>query len=450
MTKNLVTKQTKQLEGFAWAIKQHAQNQPPPVGETWEDNISAKAEKIANTEADMADYEPDDPNPPDPDEPYEPPYTEVERDEVLAMPVWDENRIHYMALPGYIYRFLRDDPEATKDKVYELVRQARIAGCKYVRTFLINGSRKDTERYIMDALPWEMVKVQQDGKQLKKIDYTKRNDYYFECCGVIEEACKYWKVHHQPTFWMDRYNEDVFDVRFNMQGVNGYRSDDALAIKCQFIYDYLAFQHNYRADDYKHCWEIENEPTHANHTEGGVIADQNLVMFRAAERHGTRINETMTCSGGTEFSHANFVEEDCDTFNRCFGSDEFASRLVKPEWHSVSTLDDLLYKMNWGAALGSGWKHLCNNEDGANSGSYSPIPWTPYCQANYEELVETCIVAIQSSAEKGKRWIFTLFAMDCLEIDPDDGIAKETYNLARMDWHRYHALRDVRLDLADS
>ena len=334
--------------------------------------------------------------------------------------------------------------------MYELVRQARIAGCKYVRTFMINGDRSVSERYIMDALPWQMVKVEVNGKQVRKIDYTLRNDYYFECCGVIEEACKYWKIHHQPTFFMDRYNYDVFDARFNVQGVNGYRSAGALKIKSQFIYDYMDFQHNYRPDSYRHCWEFENEPFHkGDHWLGATIADQNLVMYRKAQEHGARIDEGMTCSGSSEFSHANFVEKHWfASLNRYFGSDEFATRKVKPEWHSVSTLDDLLHKMEWDKALASGWRHLCNNEDGANSGSYNPIPWTPYKQANYDELVEMCTFAITTAGSRGKRWIFTLFAMDCLEIDPDDGIAKETYNLERMNWHRYHAPRDVRLDLA--
>lgn len=443
MAKNLEKKLSKQLQGVAWATKNFAKGAPPPEGETWEDNIEEKCDRVAKTVAKMSDYEEDDEEPIDPGEPYTPPYTKEERDAVLAMPVYDECRIHYMALPGYIYRNLKTDPERTRNKVYELVRQARIAGCKYVRTFLINGSRAPTERYIMDAIPWEMSSV--DGT--RKIDYTKRNDYYFECCGVIEEACKYWKVHHQPTFFMDRYNYDVFDSRFNVNGVRGYRSLEALDVKCQFIYDYMEFQHNYRPADYKHCWEIENEPFHnQDHTLGLIIGHQNLKMFRAAERHGTRIHETMTCSGTSEFSHVELIEENCETFSRCVGSDEFKDRDVKPEWHSTSTLDSLL-ATEFMHGVGSGWRHLCNNEDGADAGSYNPIPWTSFKQGNYDELCEMINFAITATRSRGKRWIFTFFAMDCLEIDPDDGIAKETYNLSRMYWHRYHAYRDTRQDL---
>lgn len=450
MGKNLESQLSKKLQGISWATQKAAQGAPPFEGETWADNIEGKCDAAAKVVSKMSGYEPpEEGEDPDPGE-YVPPYTEAERAEVLAMPVYDECRVHYMGLPGKIYRDLRGAPKETRDLIYELTRQVRLAGGKYLRDFMMNGSRDPDERYMLDALPWEMVKVQEGGKQVKKIDFTLRNDYYFECCGIIEEACKYWKIHHQPTLFMDRYNYDIFDPRYNIQGVNGYRSASALVYKCRFIHDYMEFQHSYRPDDYKHCWEIENEPTHhGNHQLGAIIADQNLVMFREAEEHGARIDETMTCSGGSEFSHANFVGEHWfPSLQRYFGSDEFKSRKVKPEWHSVSTLDDLLYKMDWNAALGSGWRHLCNNEDGADSGSYNPVPWSNFRLANYEESVEMIHFAISSAKARNKRWIFTFFMMDCLQVDPDDGVVKETYDLSLMDFDRIKSYKDVRLDLS--
>jgi len=423
----------------------------PPEGETWDDVIEKRCDNAARSSAKMADYTPPEDEPdPDPNGDFEPPYTSEERQAVLAEPVFEELGVHFMGLPGWIYRNLREYPNQTKTTVYELARQVRLAGGKYLRTFLMNGSRQPHERYMMDALPWEMVKVVEGGNQLRKVDFESVNEYYYECCAVIEEAVKYWKIHHRPTFYMDRYNNDIFDPRFNIQGVNGYRSDGALAYKGKFIYDYMDFQHKFRAEDYKHAWEIENEPFHhGNHQLGAVIADQNLAMFRWAERHGARIDETMTCSGSSEFSHANFVEEEYfPGLGRTFGSDEFASRKVKPEWHSVSTLDDLLYKMDWNSALASGWRHLCNNEDGADSGSYNPVPWSPFRLANYAESVEMCMFAITSASARGKRWFFTYFMMDSLQVDPDDGVVKETYDLSKMDFKRIHAFKDVRLDLS--
>lgn len=456
MAQNQEAKLSKNLQGISLATYHKGAGTPPPEGMTWDDVIEKRCDNAARSTAKMSDYTPpeegEEPDPEDPGDDYVPPYTQAEIDEALAVTTYPECRMHFMGLPGWIYRFFKEDPKMVRDTVYELARQVRLSGGMYLRTFMMNGSRDADERYMMDALPWMMVKVKEGGKEIKKVDFEQPNEFYYECCGIIEEACKFWKIHHQPTFYMDRYNEDIFDARFNIQGVNGYRSESALVYKCRFIYDYMDFQHNYRPDDYKHGWEIENEPFHhRNHYLGATIADQNLVMFREAERHGARIDETMTCSRYSEFSHANFVGEHYFApLQRTFGSDEFESRKVKAEWHSVSTLDDLLYKMDWEGALGSGWKNLCNNEDGADSGSYNPVPWSPFRLADYDESVEMITYAITSSRACGKRWFFTYFMMDCLQVDPDDGIVKETYDLSKMDFERIKAYKHVRLDLDEA
>lgn len=435
----------RKLNKQAWLTKHDAQNSPVIGGnDPWEKRIKQNSKDLAELICDE-DEEPQIPVGP---VKYVPSYSTGVVLRTLALPQYKEYAIHYMGLPGYVYRHLRDAPRETIDKVYELARLTREAGADALRTFMMNGSRARSEKYMFEALPWQMVKGSWQGKQVKQIDFSQRNDYYFECCQVIEDACKYWDIKHRPTIWMDRYNYDIFDERFNVQGVNGFRSAHAQKIKINFMIDYFMFQMSIRGIKYDSTFEIENEPTHhRNHELGGLIADQNLEMFRALQDLGMQIEDLWTCSGGSEFSHANFVGEDCETFNRCFGSDEFKSRLVKPEYHEVSTLQSL-WDANFDHGLSSGWKQLCFNEDAANVGSYSPIPWTNYKLGNYVEVFDMLDVALREcKAHRGKRFFFTMFMMDCLELDEADGIAKETYLLHEMNWKRTKAYPDVRKHL---
>ncbi len=380
---------------------------------------------------------------------YWPKYSREEKDRVHALPWHGKYAIHMMGLPGFIYRNLKIDRKKTIDTVFELIRLAREDGARYIRTFMMNGSRRASERYMKKALPW----VTLPGG---RIDFSQRNDYYFQCCEVIERACKTWHCIHRPTFYMDRYNYDIFRAVNNVQGIEGFRSAGAQAVKIKFMCDYIKFQKNDLHNNSRSTFEIENEPAHhGDHQLGFLMADQNLEMFRAVEALdlGTRINEVWTCSGMSEFQHANFVGRHY-AFGRWFGADEFRTRKVHPEWHGMSTLDSIQDDLI--AGLGSGWRHLAYNSDGANVGSYNPIPWTNFRQASYDELVEMFTFAIMQSHDRGKDFYFTCFAMDCLQQDPIDNVAKETYDLSKMDWStdnyrgRYSAYRDVVADLGYS
>lgn len=368
---------------------------------------------------------------------YTPKYSREFRDKIKALPVYEELSIHYLGLVGYVYRHLKTNPRVTIDKVYTLALRARQRGARYVRSFLMNGKRTESERYMVDALPW----VTTNGI----IDFDRDNAYYWECVKIVEKACRYWNTRHRPTFWMDRYNYDIFDRSNNKQKIHGYRSEEALKVKIDFMCDYALFQEQIIKTPM--TFEIENEPSHKkDHGLGGLIADQNLEMWRAVEslNLGSKIADVWTCSGTSEFSHANFVGRHY-AWGRHFGSAEFKSREVKAEYHNVSTLDSLL-RHNWDKALGSGWPQLCNNEDAANDGSYSPIPWTKYKQANYEESLEMCEYAIKTTRARRKRWYFTYFSMDSISLD-SDGIAKETYNMNTMNWLRMDAYRTARMKL---
>jgi len=76
-----------------------------------------------------------------------------------------------MCLAGWGYRNIDEHPSLVHQQIYEVARRTRIAGAKYLRSFLMNGSRKKSEKYIMDALPWIMVT--DDGR--RKIDFDVPN-----------------------------------------------------------------------------------------------------------------------------------------------------------------------------------------------------------------------------------------------------------------------------------
>lgn len=384
--------------------------------------------------------------------PYIPSYPQAEINRVLAIKTYPEFAAHLMGLTPYAYRFFRDDPKGTTDLVYELVKRLREQGVGVIREFLINGSRKPSERYIMDALPWVMVK----RNKRKVIDFTLRNDYYFECSKMIDRACQYWEVEHRATLTMDRYNYDIFRPENNIQNISGYRSPEAELIKRAFGIDYMSSV----IRGHK-TLEGENEPAHhGDHALGLQIAYNTHDLFTAIRDAGLiKIEDFWTCSSGSEFAHAGLVEpHEFVVGGKVYivGDAEICprprDRKVKPDYHGQTTLNSVLASGFASHGLPSAWHYLCSNEDGgAVDGDYEPLPWAIKLRvASYEQLSETCSFCITSTRDHKKNWFFTAFLMTSLSMD-SDGIPKETYDLDRMqpDIERIGAYRDTRegLDL---
>lgn len=433
--------------GRDWAL-----GGPPPAGfESWEERAALQGDRLARTIAKMSGYTPP-PNGGNGGDPtYRPVYSKEIRDKVFAQPQYNEYEIQWLSLVGFLYRFLDTQPKYAIDTVYEVARITRDSGGSILRTMMINGSRKKGEKYIFDALPWKMVKPE----NLWLIDFDQRNDYYFQCCAVIEDACKYWRLKHRPSLTLDRYNYDIFDWDYNVQRIDGYRSPEALEVKKKWFVDYIEFQMTFRGANYKPVLEFENEPAHnRNHWLGKEIADEHLALFRAVE-HLVRIDECMTCSKGSEFAHAHFVGPESFTMpdgsTVIFGSLEFKDRRVWPEYHGCSTKLGL-DQTGWADGVSSGWHHLANNGDGGSpDGEFIPLPWAPGLRfGTYDQVKEMCLYAMTTAGARGKPWRYTEFVPDVLLIDPADGIPKETYDLEHVDTRRLKAYPDARAQYEDS
>ncbi len=98
--------------------------------------------------------------------------------------------------------------------------------------------------------------------------------------------------------------------------------------------------------------------------------------------------------------------------------------------------------------LTSGWNHLIFSEDGADEGSFSPLPGTPFRQGNKKEVKAMLKYAISECHARGKKFYFTAFPMDVLHKDPDDDIYKEEFfNQRRIKWSRMEAFPEVMKEL---
>ncbi|MBW2106695.1 MAG: hypothetical protein JRI26_11920 [Deltaproteobacteria bacterium] len=331
-----------------------------------------------------------------------------DRAEILKTPIYNELRIHYMCLAGWGYRNIDEHPSLVHQQIYEVARRTRIAGAKYLRSFLMNGSRKPNEKYIMDALPWKMVI--KNGRKI--IDFDSRNVKYWEVVKIIEQACMYWGIQHKPTFWMERYNDDIFNRDNNVQKIHGFWTDETVPVKVAFMREFMNMQKVLRNPTFLSPFEFINEPLcWGNHDKGAIVADHHLDLWRGVEDL-TEIRRAMTCSGGCDFAHANFVEKQKHWFDgRYYGSYEFKDRAITADFHGASTLQSL-YNENFEHGLGSAWKHLSFNEDGSDSGSYSPIPWTPFRLANAAELYDMQYHGHTESRKRNKKFFHTVFMLD--------------------------------------
>jgi len=368
-----------------------------------------------------------------------------DRAEILKTPIYNELRIHYMCLAGWGYRNIDEHPSLVHQQIYEVARRTRIAGAKYLRSFLMNGSRAKSEKYIMDALPWKMVI--KNGRKI--IDFDSRNVKYWEVVKIIEQACMYWGIQHLPTFWMERYNDGIFHRDNNVQKIHGFWTDETVPVKVAFMREFMNMQKVLRNPTFLSPFEFINEPLcWGNHDKGAIVADHHLDLWRGVEDL-TQIRKAMTCSGGCDFAHANFVEKHWFD-GRYYGSYEFKDRVITADFHGASTLQSL-YNQNFEHGLGSAWKHLSFNEDGSDSGSYSPIPWTPFRLANAEELYDMQYHGHTECKKRNKKFFHTIFMLDCLRQDKADNmIAKEEFDpqqLEFMNWNRPNQYKKMREEL---
>ena len=378
---------------------------------------------------------------------YWPKISKAEREKVYAVRFYPGLNMHFMGLQGWIYRNLKYDRKKTVDHVYEMFKRARMKGVRYVRTFMYNGSRDWDERYMSDAHPYITLP---NGK----IDFEQRNDYFFECCMVIERACKTWHMIHRPTHAMWRYNNDMFLPRNNVQGINGFNSLRAQAVRVKGAVNYCHFQKIDCKNKSTPTFEFINEPYHFSWPHGKLLADQNLEVFLAVQALGYGITHKhiMTCSGTDEFQHAHFCHRFSMMINgnlEWFGFEEIKKRWFMPDHHGCSTKESLLARGFVKLHRNLFYMRPAFNEDGGDPlGRYQPLPWSKkYMLADYEQLHEQFHYAIPFAHAKGKPHTFTIFMTDCLSKDPVDGIVKETYDLDRMNYDRVSAYGDAMQEL---
>ena len=440
MSKDLKQQLENRIENLSWLSVKRAKGNEE-VGK----DIKTTAKEIAEIISKMSGYEEDTTEEPAIWIPIFP-----DRKEILALKPFPEYSIHFMCLAGWAYRNIDKDPVMVHQQIYELARHTRKARAKFLRTFLINGSREKKEKYIMDALPWRMVI--KDG--MKKIDFNTYNGKWWGVVRIIEEACKYWGIEHRPTFRMERYNRDIFHFDNNVQKIHGEWSVRSAEITIDFMRDFMGMQKDVRNNPtYKSTFEFFNEPLcWGDHVKLGAVADYHLKLWRGVEDM-TAIYRAVTCSGGCEGAHANFTEKHWFD-GRYYGSSEFDDRKVKPEFHGVSTLQSLYSAGNLIKGLGCAKFDLSYNEDGhAEDGSYSPIPWTPFNLADPEELYEMQYHGHTECQRRGKRFNHTVLMMGCLcQDEKDNMIAKEEFSpkqIARMNWERTMQYRKMREELGD-
>ena len=350
------------------------------------------------------------------------------------MKSYEQYGIHFFCVVQYIMNNL-DEPWIDKS-IDRLCKKTAKMGAKRLHTFLWNGSLKPSERYCKKAIPWKRV----DGK----VDFSEPNYEFAEALILLDYCAQKHNLDLMLTLFMARYNEDIFKKDKNVQGIDGFYSDEAIEVQKTFARWVIKVMRQYRPGDYKPYVLLMNEPICRGRHEYGanVIAPWHLKMWRAIEDL-TTIDHLWVNSGECEYAHCELVGEFKDPWTgKTLGSDEFKSRKVKPEEHGVSTLDSLLEK-KFHHSLKSGWKHLVFSEDGARGGSFR-VPGLGFWQGNYREVKEMLSYAIRECNKKNKRFYFVSFTMSCLKKNQDTGYFQEDFRrLNHINWKRMKAYKRV-------
>ena len=306
------------------------------------------------------------------------------------------------------------------DAVEILVEKSRRSGAAYIHSFCWVGD--PSQPYHQYATPWKW----KDGK----IDFSKKNPEHKRQFKALAKMCKKYDMEFRPIFFMNRYNNPVFEG-LNHQGIYDFYSPEAVAIQKQYIFDCIHWLKDIFDKDYQPTVLLINEPAHyGNDEEGHNIAEWHKEIGDCVLRWTTP-ERLWVDSSHSEYAHSYFVgSHQCPKCDHWFGREEYFDRPVRSENHGCSTLQGFIDN-GFEELIGSAWTHGTFNEDGSAYGSKLADGIPDFRFANYEELGESLRFTMPLALSNGVIFNFVAF--------PPDGIkqGKEYYwEPLLFDWAR--------------
>ncbi|HEC62493.1 MAG TPA: hypothetical protein ENI27_09630 [bacterium] len=326
----------------------------------------------------------------------------------------------------------------------DLIDRSVSRGASAIQSFGWVGINNAENSYNFEAMPWMLV----GGK----VDFTQPNAKYEATYKRLAQMCKNFGVDYKHGLFM-RYNEEVFRHYGNVNGVNGFLTEEAIAIQKEYVDWTVQWDKEIYGADYKPTKVLMNEMAHipGNDESAHEVADWHRKIGDHFLQY-TDIGRMVIDNSHSDFALSWFVEPiQCPYHDGVFlfGREEFADRKVQFEMHGCSTI------FGWKDAgyehvLGSKWNHCTGSEDGSFDGKVWLIRdgSVIHMQADAEEYLETMQYIKATKGNKKVR--VTLFLFDPLRaVETEDpniiiGDGQEHYDdIDKFNWRKVEVFREV-------
>ena len=364
-----------------------------------------------------------------------------------ALTRYPENHIGWIGLLPWMMNNLEADLDGLFKKTSE-------AGISCVRSFCWVGDPSKDNAYTFTCLPWKLVETY-------KVDFNQPDPKFDKQFKKLARYCKKYDMDFMPILFMDRYNDHIFSLDGNINGVANKYDDNARMFILHYVERCLSMLREVYGQDYKPYAQPINEASHYGRNDiAHKVADFNkMIGDKIIEMNGQPIFDSST----SDFVHAEYVgrynsdgtKHLCplcpEGQERWFGRDKFEKRPFISEQHGCSTIQGF-YENGFDAALGSGWPELGTNEDGSFSGEIEVVlnGKVLFRQANTAELEVSLSDILNEVHIARKRLVHSCFPFEVLEVKVIDGeeiLQENFWRWPEFDWERIRVYSKVRMEM---
>lgn len=366
-----------------------------------------------------------------------------------ALTKYPENHIGWIGLLPW----MMNNPSADIDGMF---KRTSDAGISCVRSFCWVGSPDKSNRYTFKCLPWKLVETY-------RVDFNQPDSKFDKQFKKLAKYCLKYDMDFMPILFMDRYNDHIFSLAGNINGVANKYDDNAKVFILAYVERCLNMLREVYGQAYRPFAQPINEAAHYGRNDiAHKVADFSQMVGDKILEY-TNYGHMIPDASESDFNIAQYVgrynsdgtKHLCplcpEGHERWFGRDEFASRPVIPEQHGCSTLEGF-YSNGFDAWLGSAWPELWTNEDGSFSGSIEVIlnGRVLFRQANVTELNESLQHVLNESHLAGKRFGWCCFPFEVLEVKTVGGeevLMENFWRWPEFNWPRIRVYSKVRMEI---
>ena len=331
------------------------------------------------------------------------------------LPKHQENHVGWIGLLPW----MMNNPDADLD---EFFKRTSNAGVSCIRSFCWVGDPSKDNFYTFKCLPWILVEEY-------RVDFNLLNPLFEVQFKKLASYCKKYDMDFMPIYFMDRYNDHIFSLDGNVNGIADKYDDNARPIVLGLVERCIGWLKEVYGQDYKPYGQPINEAAHYGRNDlAHAVADFNRdvgdKILESTDYDHLVLDASLSDFVAGYFSGRYNSDGSKHLCPLCpkgeevwFGRDEFEKRPVYIETHGASTIQGF-YDGGFDAWIGSAWPGGGWNEDGSFDGSIEVIlnGKVLFRQANTEELTDSLSWAMEACDVAGKKFLWGCFPFDPLEV----------------------------------